>query len=288
MKKVFGILLALILTVSVIFSCFTVRPVYAGNSIGIVKINGKTMFKDQFGNLYPIWKDTNGKLFVRLGGNTPGALIPLTEMYGLLETRHKNVSIKSGSFPAVVYVFDPVSYSQEYYKWGSDRLGNSTGGWTIRSGGCFLTSTAMVLATYNLRISGEIVNPKNLNVWMRNHNGFGGDTGDDLIFSALNNFPGINYTYDIAGDSNAYSNAYLAIYYGSMPVICFKKGPVSYHFCAFIQTDGVASHTTVNKIINPANSNIYDESGLTQTVKKSRLYLEEHIPDPEFFVAVRN
>lgn len=252
---------------------------YAKDSFGLVDINGKQMFKDQYGNLLPIWKDNTGTIYIREGGEKPGALITLKEMLKLVSVSGKN---KSGSFPSTVYVFAPVSYNQEYYLWRNNKLGNSTAGWTIGNGGCFLTSTAMALATYRLYLNGKLVNPSTLNVWIREHGGFGGPTNDDLIFSALKNFPGISYTYTCTD----YSDAYLAIYYGSMPVICFKRSNSSYHFCALIQTDGVASHTTVNKIINPANSDIYSERGLIQTVQESGLPWW-NTPNPRFFVAVK-
>lgn len=88
------------------------------------------------------------------------------------------------------------SYNQKYkgwyvwkYKnglnwvWESETLG--FGPDTIAQSGCFLTSCAMMLATYNLTINGSIVNPLNLNNWLKVNNGFSGDL---LIFGALGSF----------------------------------------------------------------------------------------------------
>lgn len=59
----------------------------------------------------------------------------------------------------------------------SKKLGTSSSQ-TICTAGCAMSSVAMALASYSEKISGDLVNPGNLNNWLNNHNGYA-DT--DLI-----------------------------------------------------------------------------------------------------------
>lgn len=284
------------------------NTVFAGDSSDfqnnhIVIINGKEMFDDGSGSLLPIYTDQSGKKYVmfssNISGSGAGLAVPIEKMFNH-RTAKIRIKPKSGSFPDIVFVNNPVSWSQTYAyyggyysgKWASTPLGKSKTD-TIRSSGCFVTSAAMMLATYGLRIGNYLTDPPNLNTWLTKNNGYVEE--DSLKFSSLANFPGIADTYEICGkntaefpngDHESYSNAYLAIYNHYEPLIVFKFNNLHYHCCVLIQTDGVKEHTYANKIINPDN-HAYPENmhGRTQTIAESNLPWRNQL-DPRFLVAV--
>ncbi len=299
MKKMIKVLIvaSLIATLVFVSTSMLVNQAYAGDTqtshFGITSVNGVEMYRDIHGSLLPIWTDKSGKKYVELVINGTkesgaGVLIRVEDMIKADKGLNK-IQPKSGSFPEVVWISSPVKWNQayEYYggyhsgEWASRFLGNSTK-YTIGDSGCFLTSSAMVLATYGLKIGNYLVDPPNLNTWMKNHGGFDGAL---LKFYVLGSFPGISHTYTIAGNNSSYSNAYMAIYNRHEPVIVFKYSEDHYHFCAFIQTDGVKEHVKINKIVNPYNSNVANIEGIEQTVEQSNLPWWNAV-DPQFFVAV--
>ncbi len=213
------------------------RTIKADEGYGVVTTEKGEMYKDTYGNLFPIIV-LNGKKLVKI------SRYELEPLQDLLEKDAKEAKRKStlpeyilkkyyasGSFAVNSQTYHAlssiVSYNQRYKGWHTYTLG--FGPDTIGQSGCFLTSSAMMLATYNLTTYGSLVNPLNLNTWLKNNGGFSHDL---IIFSALKNFPGIRDT-DVF---DHFSDAEILIYYGIIPII--RLSPE--HYTPLVKTNGIA------------------------------------------------
>lgn len=216
----------------------------AGEGYGVVTTDKGEMYKDTYGNLFPIIV-INGKKEVKLNQYELAPLEALLERDSkeskgesalpdeLLKKFYSSGNELENVFTTLPQIY---SYNQKHKAWGNQLLG--FGPDTIAQSGYFLTSCAMMLATYNLTINGSIVNPLNLNNWLKVNNGFSGDL---LIFGALGSFPGINYV----GYTDSFEDARIAIYNHLIPILAMNPS----HFSPLVKTDGVRDKTT-NWIMN--------------------------------------
>lgn len=221
----------------------------ADEGYSLVTTEKGEMYRDTHGNLYPVVIGPNGEKEVILNKYELAPLEALLErdakeskgLSALPEEilkkyyASKNFSTSTSSYVTLPAIY---SYKQGYWKWEGETLG--FGPDTIGESGCFLTSSAMMLATYDLTINNYPVNPLNLNTWMKEHGGF---SGDSLYFGAIANFPGIR---DV-GYFNSCYDAKIAIYYGLVPIISVHHPGL--HFCTLVKTDGNKDRAT-NWIVN--------------------------------------
>ena len=245
-KKITVLLVLLALFVS--FVPFG-KQVKAGEEYGLVKTEKGEMYRDTHGNLYPVITQPNGEKGVVLNKYEIAPLKALLTRDSKISKGEsalpeeilkqyyasKNSSTSASSYETLPAIY---SYKQKYWKWGSKILG--FGPDTIGQSGCFLTSSAMMLATYGLTINDSTVDPLNLSTWMKEHGGF---NGDSLIFGVIANFPGIR---DV-GYFEHCSDAAIAIYYHLVPIIAVHHPGL--HFCVLVKTDGEQS-TATNWIVN--------------------------------------
>lgn len=168
--------MSVVLTVVVVLA---LAPSVNAADRGMVRENGVDLYRDGDGALHPITV-VGGTQYVEF----PLELIPLKDLQG--DTR---VVIPPPSAGVPKTAVSPVRYSQRYSVWAGTKLGNSTT-ITIGAQGCYLTSTAMMVATYGSQLEGGLTTPLSLNTWMKNHGGFGGSDGAGLIFGAIVNLPG--------------------------------------------------------------------------------------------------
>ncbi len=220
---------------------------------GMVRKNGVELYRDGDGGLHPI---------VVVGGiqyvEFPLELIPLKDLQG-----DGRVVIPPPAAGVPKTAMSPVRYSQLYCVWAGTKLGNSTT-ITIGDQGCYLTSTAMMVATYGSQLEGDLTTPLSLNTWMKNHGGFGGSDGASLIFGAIVNLPG-GVVSSVSYFNDWYS-AQLCMYYGYVPIIKLTTSNGNTHFCAFVQTTGTKNLDT-DWIINPLWSLPAQIEGIRQTVR---------------------
>jgi hypothetical protein len=252
--KVFFVALAFILLFNFLpFGNYTEASEETGP--GVVYLNGKEMYKDKYGNLYPIWEDSRGKKQVRI---SDFEYAPLEALLERDRREGKGEFIDLG--PGLTWALSIVSYNQNYVGWRDVTLG--FGPTTIGSHGCFLTSSAMSLATYNLTISGSLVDPLNLNEWMKNNGGFYQDL---LIFDTIANFPGISSV----GYSDSLTDAIYCIYSGVVPIL--KMYPT--HYSPLNQTDGTYNRYN-NYIENSYHPDYYRKQGIKQSLYEAGYYFE--------------
>jgi len=212
----------------------------ADEGYGVVTTEKGEMYKDTQGNLFPVVV-INGEKLVKLNEYE---LAPLEALLKRDAKESKGESalpkeiLKQFYASTYTYVTLPsiVSYTQRYKIWVNTTLG--FGPSTIGNAGCFLTSCAMMLATYNLTINGSTVTPLNLNTWMKNNGGF---SGDMLIFGAIANFPGISSL----GYFDSFNDAAIAIYNGIVPILYMTPS----HFSPLVKTNGERNRDT-NWIMN--------------------------------------
>lgn len=190
----------------------------------------------------------------------PLELIPLKYLQG-----DERVVIPPPAAGAPKTAVSPVRYSQLYSVWAGTKLGNSTT-ITIGAQGCYLTSTAMMVATYGSQLEGHLTTPLSLNTWMKNNGGFGGSDGAGLIFDAIVNLPG-GVVSSVSYFNDWYS-AQLCMYYGYVPIIKLWTSNNKTHFCAFVQTTGTKDPDT-DFIINPLGSSPLQIEGIRQTVTQA-------------------
>jgi len=254
MRKVFFVALAFILLLNFLpFGNYTEASEETGP--GVVYLNGKEMYKDKYGNLYPIWEDSRGKKQVRI---SDFEYAPLEALLERDRREGKGEFIDLG--PGLTWALSVVSYNQNYVGWRDVTLG--FGPTTIGSHGCFLTSSAMSLATYNLTISGSLVDPLNLNEWMKNNGGFYQDL---LIFDTIANFPGISSV----GYSDSLTDTIYCIYSGVVPIL--KMYPT--HYSPLNQTDGTYNRYN-NYIENSYHPDYYRKQGIKQSLYEAGYYFE--------------
>ena len=221
----------------------------ADEGYGVVTTEKGEMYKDTQGNLFPVVV-VNGKKLVKLNEYE---LAPLEALLKRDAKESKGESalpkeiLKQFYASTYTYVTLPsiVSYTQRYKIWVNTTLG--FGPSTIGNAGCFLTSCAMMLATYNLTINGSTVTPLNLNTWMKNNGGF---SGDMLIFGAIANFPGIRSI----GYFDSFNDAAIAIHYGIVPILYMTPS----HFSLLVKTNGERNRDT-NWIMNTYWSGHYSD-----------------------------
>lgn len=243
-KKAVIFFLIIVLLISFIPN---LRVANANEDYGLVATEEGEMYKDLQGNLFPVIV-VNGEKNVKLNEYE---LAPLEELlkrdmqeskgksalkYDIISKYKEERNFLASNNDYYVILPFIYSYNQRYKKWGNVTLG--FGPDTIAESGCFLTSCAMMLATYNLKINGETVDPLNLNTWMKNNGGF---VGDSLVFGAIAKFPGINSI----GYFDSFSDAEIAIYYKIIPILFMKPE----HFSPLVRTNGVRDRST-NWIMN--------------------------------------
>jgi len=228
-----------------------------GEGYGVVNVSGTEMYRDTYGNLYPIEIGSNGEKLVILNRyeveplkvllkrdariSKGGSELPDFVLKGYYDRKNSSTSTSSSSYVMLPAVF---SYKQGYHEWESEPLGFDPVE-TIGEYGCFLTSCAMALATYGLTINGRRVDPLNLNSWLKDNDGFGWAEGhhDALNISALDQFPGVkNVTFFNYWDAPKY-----AIAHDVVPIIAVHHPQL--HFCVLVRTNGVKSRKT-NYILN--------------------------------------
>lgn len=192
----------------------------------------------------------------------PLELIPLKDLQG--SGRVVIPSPANGGIAPMTAV-SPIRYSQIYSPWASTKLGNSTT-ITIGAQGCYLTSAAMMAATYGSQLGGSTTTPLSLNTWMKSNGGFGGSDGAGLIFGALVNLPG-GVVSSVSYFNDWYS-AQLCMYYGYVPIIELTTSNGNTHFCAFVETTGTQNADT-DYIINPLGSSSSQIEGIRQTIRQS-------------------
>ena len=124
----------------------------------------------------------------------------------------------------------------------------------------------MSLATYNLTISGSLVDPLNLNEWLKNNGGFSGDL---LIFGAIANFPGISSV----GYSDSFNDAAYAIYSGVVPILLMYNEQFPTHYSPLTRTDGT-SRREYNYIENSYYGDINSRQGINQSLLNAGYYPE--------------
>jgi|GEM_PF-2323814 len=236
------------------------KLVKADEGYGVVNTEKGKMYRDTHGNLFPIIV-TNGKKEVKINEYELApleALLKRDEKQSQGESAlpeeilNKYYTSKSFFINSDFYTTLPsiVSYNQRYKSWGSEIL--EFGPDTIAESGCFLTSCAMMLATYNLTINGSIVTPLNLNTWLKNfqyspsyhwkHYPYesGGFVYDLLKFDALVYFPGIRSI----GYFDSFNDAAFAIYYRIVPILQMNS-----HYSPLVKTNGERNRRT-NWIMN--------------------------------------
>lgn len=82
-----------------------------------------------------------------------------------------------------------MAYSQQDPAWKNIKLGRSKTGWTIGSGGCFITAFCNVLSQY-----GRFYTPAQMNQLLLDKNLYGGTDGSDVSANTLHLlFPDIQY-----------------------------------------------------------------------------------------------
>ena len=246
-KKIIVLLILFVLLISFVPFGGMIK---ADEGYGLVTTDKGEMYRDTHGNLFPIVV-IDGKREVKLNEYELAPLEALLERDAkeskgqsalpeeILKKYYasKDFSVSTSSYVTLPAIY---SYKQGYWRWGNEWLGTHKR-YTIVNKGCFLTSSAMMLATYNLTINGSIVDPLNLNTWMGSHNGF--DSDDGLIFGAIANFPGISSV----GYFESCSDAAIAIYYHIVPIIAVHHPGL--HFCVLVKTNG-EKNTTTNWIVN--------------------------------------
>jgi len=124
----------------------------------------------------------------------------------------------------------------------------------------------MSLATYNLAINGSLVDPLNLNEWMKNNGGFSGDL---LIFGAITNFPGISSV----GYSDNFNDAAYAMYSGVVPILLMYNEQFPTHYSPLTQTDGTYERRE-NFIENSYHYDSSRKQGIKQSLYEAGYYFE--------------
>ncbi len=258
-EKVLQIILVSIITVIAMSNIFSTKPVKASEGYSLVITKKGEMYRDVCGNLYPVIIGPNGEKEVILNRYELAPLRALLKRDSrewkkqsalpkrILE-KYYNLENFLTSKSFYVVLLSIYSYKQGYYKWRNKILG--FGPDTIGKSGCFLTSIAMMLATYHLTINNYPVDPLNLNMWMKEHNGF---VGDSICFGAVANFPGIR---DV-GYFNGCYDAKIAIYYGIVPIISVHHPEL--HFCVLVKTNGEKDASTTYIV------NTYDAKHFTSS-----------------------
>ncbi len=253
-----SVILSILFVFLVSFVPFS-KIIKADEEYGVVDVNGVEMYRDTHGNLYPIVAGSNGEKEVILNRYEEEPLKALLQRdaneskgesnlpdYALKKYySQKNFSTSASSYVTLPSIY---SYKQGYWKWGGETLGFCPD--TIKDSGCFLTSCAIMLATYNLTINDSIVNPLNLNTWLKSFqynpnypNKSGGFDHDILKFSAIAHFPGIG-SIDLFDSCD---DAKIAIAYGGVPIIAVHHPGL--HFCVLAKTNG-KKNTATNYIVN--------------------------------------
>lgn len=77
--------------------------------------------------------------------------------------------------------FNAPMFKQNDAPWGDNLMG---GGATIADAGCAITSIAMALRHKGIQIAGEPAQPGRFNTWLKNHNGY---SGNSIIWGSVEN-----------------------------------------------------------------------------------------------------
>ena len=80
-------------------------------------------------------------------------------------------------------------YSQCDSRWKNDRLGTSSD--TLCSAGCLVSSVAMMLAGYNVKVNGADATPQTLNTWLTANGGYA--QGNLFVWGSVGKL-GFSYT----------------------------------------------------------------------------------------------
>jgi hypothetical protein len=272
-KKLISIMLVFMLGF-LFFGPLNIANAGSEQKYGIVTINGKEMYMDKAGNVYPIIIFNSKKCIVWHKYD----LVPISDVircesgisdkevkYFIGEYRKNHTGSNTSSPIFEYFAGEKAGYNQVYYRWANDYLGNSND--TIRNAGCFLCSTASELLRYGLKdpVSCDNVDPVNLNEWLKDNEGF---NGAELCFSAVEHFPGISYIIDGFDDFNGAARI-LYQSYPNAPIMCFRsqypytytpRKEYYYHFCLYVEGDG--------------NNPYYKENGLWKLKNDEAAYHE--------------
>ncbi len=231
-----------------------------GQNFGIITVNGKEMYKSKYGEVYPIII-FNGEKCIKWHGFE---IIPVEDVINC-ETGKSNIMLKNflndyqkkynENYKPDIHINwyspgDKDGYSQGYYVWANERVGNSSDpNDTIGKVSCLLTSTVAQLKRYGLRYTdnghNDISDPVNINKWFIDHHSF--DSNAYLYYDKIKDFPGIFYVINGFDD---FSLAQTILYRSppNAPIECFRSQfPVAYyngkpiwgfHFCLYVDGDG--------------------------------------------------
>jgi hypothetical protein len=83
-------------------------------------------------------------------------------------------------------------------KWGNNKLGTSAN--TICKSGCAMSSVAMILNTFAIKVNGAATNPGNFNTWLNSNGGY--VSGDLLVWGATNKL-GLPFLNSYSGNGQA-------------------------------------------------------------------------------------
>ena len=114
-----------------------------------------------------------------------------------------------------------------------------------------MSSVAMALASYNEKIDGTLVNPGNLNDWLKKHNGYA--NGDLIVWSATDPLGKVKFQ----GKSKTLSQSQLSTYVKNcQPVVANVRGGSHW-----VLITGSTSQSSVWKVNDPAySSTTYPQS----------------------------
>lgn len=83
---------------------------------------------------------------------------------------------------SAVYCRTYTLYKQCDASWKSDQLGTSTS--TICSAGCLISSVAMMINTYGVKVNSSVTNPHSMNIWLKSNGGY--VSGNLFVWGSIN------------------------------------------------------------------------------------------------------
>ena len=134
-----------------------------------------------------------------------------------------------GNIQSAMAQMNAPTYSQRDGRWANDQLGFLPGS-TIGAYGCVDTCIAMLRSYY-----GDAKNPRDENVWLKNHGGFNNDL---VIWRAVPGYAG-SRNYPKAADLN-YINSLLA---QGIPVIAETRWPTNRSWTHYVLITGRSGGT---------------------------------------------
>lgn len=249
--------------------------------IGIRTVNGKRVFHAKNGQDLEVVKICDGSDGIKYGPETltlqsalTWELSPQTGMRlpGDLVIRANATTQSMIVQPSTALGFT-VCYAQNDAQWGSLPLGNGRADRpTIGLEGCYVTSSAMELATYGIGLSGYLADPNSLNTWLNSNSGFTWDATDqaynNIVYEKVGLVPGMSGVWQSFQNFTSIDMVYLcaqsfiagsSTVQPSLPIAHMSKPGVPNHYVAWYGSDG--SMTAANNlIIQPTLTNFSDTS----------------------------